>query len=94
MKEAYVHLRVPASTKGRWVRESRAEGMRLTDWIIRRVDMKTANDIITLITEDLGHYDKKQVLDALSDGEALAALGLTDEDTEEVEEAYDIVLKS
>ena len=36
--DALIHLRVPASTKARWVRESRAAGMRLTDWITNRVE--------------------------------------------------------
>lgn len=36
--ESLIHLRVPAATKARWVRESRAAGMRLTDWIIQRVE--------------------------------------------------------
>lgn len=36
--DALIHLRVPAALKGRWVRESRAAGMRLTDWIISRVE--------------------------------------------------------
>ena len=35
-----IHLRVPAATKARWVRESRAAGMRLTDWITARVGHK------------------------------------------------------
>jgi len=35
---ALIHLRVPASLKARWVRESRAADMRLTDWIIQRVE--------------------------------------------------------
>lgn len=38
MSDALIHLRVPAATKARWVRESRAAGMRLTDWIIERVE--------------------------------------------------------
>lgn len=38
MSEALIHLRVPAALKGRWVRESRAAGMRLTDWIIQAVE--------------------------------------------------------
>ncbi len=38
MIDAIVHLRVPAATKARWVRQSRAAGMRLTDWIVQRVD--------------------------------------------------------
>ena len=36
--EALIHLRVPAATKARWVRESRAAGMRITDWIVQRVE--------------------------------------------------------
>lgn len=36
--EALIHMRVPAATKARLVRESRAAGMRLTDWIMQRVE--------------------------------------------------------
>ena len=36
--DALIHLRVSPALKGRWVRESRAAGMRLTDWIIQRVE--------------------------------------------------------
>lgn len=36
--DALIHLRVPAATKGRWVRDSRADGQRLTDWIVQRVE--------------------------------------------------------
>jgi len=35
---ATVHLRVPAALKARWVRDSRAAGMRLTDWLVGRID--------------------------------------------------------
>lgn len=38
MDDALIHLRVPADIKARWVRESRAVGMRLTDWIVTRVE--------------------------------------------------------
>lgn len=38
MTDAFVHLRVPPALKARWVRESRAAGMRLTDWIVQRVE--------------------------------------------------------
>ena len=38
--DSLIHLRVPAATKARWVRESRAVGMRLTDWITARVGHK------------------------------------------------------
>ena len=37
MIDALIHLRVPAELKALWVRESRAAGMRLTDWIVQRV---------------------------------------------------------
>ena len=36
--DSLIHLRVPATTKGRWVRASRAAGMRLTDWIVDAVE--------------------------------------------------------
>lgn len=35
---ALIHLSVPRETKARWVRESRAAGLRLTDWIVRAVE--------------------------------------------------------
>ncbi|TSE32099.1 hypothetical protein [Tepidimonas charontis] len=38
MNEALIHLRVPASLKARWVRLSRENSQRLTDWIIERVE--------------------------------------------------------
>lgn len=88
--ESYIHLRVPAVTKARWVRDSRAAGMRLTDWIIRRADMKTAQDIIDLIRE-AGAEDDKAILAALEDGAALAGLGINDADQEAVEEAHAII---
>lgn len=41
--DALIHLRVPSALKGPWVRESRAVGMRLTDWIIQRVEARPMN---------------------------------------------------
>lgn len=38
MTEALIHLRVPAATKARWVRASRAAGQRLTDYIVNAVE--------------------------------------------------------
>ncbi len=38
MTESLIHLRVPAATKGRWVRASRVAGKRLTDYITCAVD--------------------------------------------------------
>ncbi len=43
--DATVHLRIPAATKARWVRESRAAGMRLTDWIMQRVEAQAMQQI-------------------------------------------------
>src|SRR5690625_1265503 len=36
---AVVHLRVPAKQKAKWVRSSRASGLRLTDWLLQRIEM-------------------------------------------------------
>lgn len=93
MKEAYVHLRVPAATKARWVRESRAEGKRLTDWITEKVEKsmsKTAQDIIDIIRA-AGAEDDQAIIDTLEDGATLLALGITDDDQEAVEEAHDML---
>lgn len=49
MTDALIHLRVPADLKARWVRESRAAGMRLTDWIVQRVEAQPM-DKTTLIS--------------------------------------------
>ena len=45
MTDALIHLRVPAELKARWVRESRAAGMRLTDWIVQRVEAQPMKKI-------------------------------------------------
>ena len=61
MTDALIHLRVPAELKARWVRESRAAGMRLTDWIVKRVE---------------SHPMKKITPIAIPQGLAFAALRL------------------
>ena len=38
MADAIIHLRIPAATKGCWVRASRAAGQRLTDYITSAVE--------------------------------------------------------
>ena len=45
MSDSIVHLRIPAATKARWVRESRAAGMRLTDWIVSKVEAQPMEKI-------------------------------------------------
>lgn len=44
-KDSLIHLRVPAELKARWVRESRAAGMRLTDWIVSKVEAQRMHKI-------------------------------------------------
>lgn len=60
MSDALIHLRVPAALKARWVRESRAAGMRLTDWIVERVEaqtMSTPEHVAIGIPSDLKFSD-------------------------------------
>ncbi len=40
-REALVHLRVTAGQKARWVRESQAQGLKLTDWIVHKLKART-----------------------------------------------------
>ena len=50
--DAYIHLRVPSATKAIWVRESRAAGMRLTDWIVKVVERSMQPTQITAVVPD------------------------------------------
>ena len=61
-REALIHLRVPAATKGRWVRASRAAGMRLTDWIVQAVEAHMLTQIN--IPADLAIADLKLAREA------------------------------
>lgn len=65
MTDALIHLRVPAALKARWVRDSRAAGQRLTDWIVRRVEAQTMNEkhIAIGIPPDLKFSDLKMTRD-------------------------------
>ncbi len=49
MTDSLIHLRVPSATKGRWVRASRAAGMRLTDWITAAVEQHMQQQQLTRI---------------------------------------------
>ena len=46
MTDALIHMRVPAAIKARWVRESRDAGMRLTEWIVQRVEGSADDGIV------------------------------------------------
>lgn len=64
MDSALIHLRVPAATKGRWVRASRAAGMRLTDWIINAVEAHMQQQMArVVIPDDLTFSDLKLARD-------------------------------
>jgi hypothetical protein len=64
--DALIHLRVPASLKARWVRESRAAGLRLTDWIVQNVEasmIKKPTPMTIAIPEGLRFSDLKLARD-------------------------------
>ena len=47
MSDTLIHLRFPAELKARWVRESRAAGTRLTDWVTSKVEKEMARQTYT-----------------------------------------------
>jgi hypothetical protein len=52
MSDALINLRVPAATKGRWVRASRAAGQRLTDYITSAVEAYMQQQLTRLAIPD------------------------------------------
>lgn len=52
MSEALINLRVPAATKGRWIRASRAAGQRLTDYITSAVEAYMQQQLTRLAIPD------------------------------------------
>lgn len=52
MAESLINLRVPAAVKGRWVRASRAAGMRLTDYITCAVEAYMQQQLTRLAIPD------------------------------------------
>lgn len=64
-RQPNIHLTVLNDIKARWVRESRAAGMRLTDWIVSRVDAQPVTKLITVaIPPGLAFADLKLARDA------------------------------
>lgn len=62
--DALIQLRVPAATKARWVRESRAAGLRLTDWIAQRVEAQPMKKVTPIsIPHDLAFSDLRLARD-------------------------------
>lgn len=78
--DALIHLRVSAALKGRWVRESRAAGQRLTDWIIERVERAEAAMTAYPIPDTLAdHYHGAGwALVAIAGGQLVALRYLAD----------------
>lgn len=65
MPESLIHLRVQAALKGRWIRASRAAGVRLTDWITQAVEGHMTRTLTTLhIPDDLDFSALKLSRDA------------------------------
>lgn len=65
MTDATIHLRVPAALKGRWIRASRAAGMRLTDWIVRAVEAHMTQQLThAIIPPDVTFADLRLSRDA------------------------------
>lgn len=65
MSDATIHLRVPAATKGRWVRASRAAGQRLGDYITSAVEAYMQQQLARVaIPDDLEFADLRLARDA------------------------------
>lgn len=47
--DAIIHLRVPAGTKARWVRQAQREGQKLSDWISQRMDQAVHPKVTTTV---------------------------------------------
>ncbi len=45
--DAIIHLRVPAGTKARWVRQAQREGQKLSDWIMQRMEQAAHPKVTT-----------------------------------------------
>jgi len=65
VSEATIHMRVPAALKRRWVQLSRAEGYKLTDWIIAAVERDMSQRLTRIaIPHDLTFSDLNLSRDA------------------------------
>lgn len=62
MPDALIHLRLAAARKGCWVRVSRADGLRLTDWIINIVESHMAKKSYIQQSADEGLIDHATAL--------------------------------
>ena len=74
MSNATIHLSVPAATKGRWVRASRAAGLRLTDYIFNAGEAYMQQQLTEIaIPDDVSFSDSHLTLPDLPGLLTLAA---------------------
>lgn len=76
--DALIHLRVPAATKARWVRDSRAAGRKLTDWIVDRVEAQAMNVYPIPLTLASAYRGAGYALAAIASGHLVALRYLDD----------------
>lgn len=72
---ALVHLNVPADLKARWVKQSQRAGMKLTDWIIARLEREEDPAVkVYKISESLAsqYHGAGWVLAAIAGGQVVA----------------------
>jgi len=88
-REALIHLHVSAALKARWVRESRAAGMKLGDWIIERVERGGISMKVHKITDDLAsqYHGAGLALAAIMGGKVVALRYVADVAPEQVADA-------
>lgn len=76
--DALIHLRVPAALKARWVRDSRASGCKLTDWIVERVEAQAMNIFPIPHTLDEKYKGAGYALAAVTGGQVVDLVYIAD----------------
>lgn len=65
MSDDTIIIKAPAGTKARWVRQSQRAGMKLSDWLIERVEAHTMKKLVAIvIPADVPFSDLKLARDA------------------------------
>ena len=80
-----IHINVPRALKARWVRESQAQGLKLTDWIIKQLESTMQKPIIVESRTVPGRYDINRtmlIVDTADRGRMLIAQGYGGGDVE------------
>jgi hypothetical protein len=73
-----IHINVPRAMKARWVRESQAQGLKLTDWITHKLQARTMT--VHKIPEALAHkyHGSGHALVAVTGGQVVDLVYLDD----------------